>query len=151
MGIRLLTVGVFVATLAWGADPFLGVWKMRAPEAPLVSSTLQVVAPGLTHRLTYHMTYAPSAGIPPVTETFVTSLDGKDAVARLGNGEPVAVKMAITRIDDRHWTAVVRTNGTVTSTSKAEVSVDGKVMKIDSESHLPNGKTLPGTQYWDRQ
>jgi hypothetical protein len=151
MGIRLLIGLTALGTLAWGADPFVAIWKMRKPDPPLQSSTLQITAPGLTHHLTYHMIYAPGSNIMPVTENFVTMLDGKDSGATLGNGEPVPVKMAITKVDDRHWAAVVKTNGMVTSTSKAEVSADGKVLKIDSESHLPGGKTLPGTQYWDRQ
>jgi hypothetical protein len=151
IGIRLLTVGAALGTLAWGADPFLATWKMRATSPPLESSTLQITVAGVSHRLTYHMTYVPSAGIPPVTEIFLTNLDGRESVATLGNGEPVSVKMAISRIDERHWTAVVRTGGQVTSTSKAEVSADGKVLKIDSQSHMRDGKTLPQTQFWDRQ
>ncbi|HEY4361130.1 MAG TPA: hypothetical protein VGN17_09185 [Bryobacteraceae bacterium] len=150
MGIRLLMAWAALGSVAWGADLFVGTWKLRAPETPLVSSMLQITS-GLTHKLTYKMTYTAASGINPVTEMFVTSLDGKDSTATLGNGAPAPVKMAITRIDDRHWTAAVKTGGQVSSTSKVEVSEDGKVLKIESSAKLPNGKTLPGTQYWDRQ
>jgi hypothetical protein len=138
-------------TLAWGADPFLATWKMRSPTPPQESSILQITANGVTHRLVYRMTYSSAAGISPVVETFVSNLDGRESTAIMANGGQAMVKMAVTRVDDRHWTAVVRTNGTLTSTSKVEVSADGKVLRIDSESHLPGGKTLPGTQYWDKQ
>ena len=151
MGMRLPIALMAVAAVAWGADPFVATWKLRKPDPPLESSTLQIVDTGLRHRLTYRMTYARSSNIMPVTEMFLTALDGKDSVALLGNGEAAPVKMAISKIDDRHWRAVVKTNGTVTSTSKVEVSADGKVMKIDTEAHTPGGKTVPGTQYWDRQ
>ena len=151
MRIRWIAAVLAMGTLAWGADPFLATWKMRAATPPLQSSTLQITASGVAHRLMYRMTYAASAGIAPVSETFVTNLDGRESTAILGNGAAAMVKMAVTRVDERHWTAVVRTGGTVTSTSRVEISADGKVMKIDTESHLPGGKTLPGTQYWDRQ
>jgi len=153
MGIRLLIAWAALGSVAFGADLFVGTWKLRAPEAPLVSSVLQITS-GLTHRLTYKMTYTAASGVSPnpVTEMFVTALDGKDSTATLGNGGQAPVKMAVTRVDDRHWTAAVKSGGTVTSTSKVEVSVDGKVLKIDTEARLPTGKMLPGTtQYWDRQ
>lgn len=151
MRFRVLLLAVIMGASAWGADLFVATWKLRAAAPPLQSSILQITASGVSHRLMYHMTYAPSAGIAPVIETFVTNLDGRESTAILGNGAAAMVKMAISKIDDRHWTAVVRTGRTVTSTSKVEVSADGKVLKIDAESHLPDGKTLPATQYWDRQ
>jgi hypothetical protein len=55
--------------------------------------------------------------------------------------------MAVTRIDNRHWTAVVK-SGTQATTSSVEVSADGKVMKIEGQG---NGKSAASTQFWDRQ
>src|SRR5690242_5360689 len=71
MRIRALLLGVAMAALAWGADPFTATWKLRAPTSPLESSILQITSSGVTHRLAYRMTYAPSANVAPVVETFV--------------------------------------------------------------------------------
>jgi len=155
MRFRLLLLGAVFGTLAWAADPFVATWKMRAPVAPLESNVLQITTPvpgiAITHRLSYRMTYAASQNIPPVTETFMTNLDGQESVAILASGTPTQVKMAVTRIDDRHWSAVVRTGGRVTSTSTVEISADGKVLKIATEARVNDGKTQSSTQFWDRQ
>jgi hypothetical protein len=152
MGIRTLLLGAVMGTLAWGADPFAATWKLRAPTSPLESSILQITANGMTHRLAYRMTYAASANVAPVVETFISNLDGKESIAILGNGASApAVKMALTRIDERHWTAIVRSGGQVTTSSKAEVSADGKVLKIENAARSADGKTQASTQFWDRQ
>src|SRR4029077_11878223 len=85
MRIRWIAAGLAMGAVAWGADPFLATWKMRAATAPLESSTLTITASGVAHRLVYRMTYAPSAGIAPVSEMFVTNLDGRESTAILGN------------------------------------------------------------------
>jgi hypothetical protein len=147
MGIRTLLLVAVLPMLAWGADPFVATWKQRAPAPPLESNILQITATGPTHRLAYRLTYAASANVAPVVETFISNLDGRDSIAILGNGAPAAgVKMAVTRVDERHWTAVVR-EGARTTVSKVEVSADGKVLKIENEGSGKAGST----QFWDRQ
>ena len=49
------------------------------------------------------------------------------------NGLPSGQTMAARRIDDRHSTTVVKYQGKLFATSNAELSADGKVMKVGND------------------
>jgi hypothetical protein len=97
--------------------------------------------------LTYQVV-GPDAPESTVT-TVQTPLDGKE-VPLLVNGKPSGQTMGIKRIDTHRTITVLRFKGKETGISKAEVSPDGKVLKVETDyaNSNPIGKEI---QYWDRQ
>mgnify|MGYP001792011428 FL=1 len=81
--------------------------------------------------------------------TVQTPLNGKEAPL-LVNGKPSGQTMGIKRIDTHRTVTVLKFKGKETGVSMAEVSPDGKVLKIETDyvSWNPIGKEI---QYWDRQ
>ena len=79
-----------------------------------------------------------------IVSTVLTPLDGKD-VPLLVNGKPSGQTMGIKRIDSRHTVTVLRFQGKETGISKAEISPDGKVLKIETDyaTSNPTRKTDP--------
>ena len=63
--------------------------------------------------------------------TVDSPMDGREAPVLVG-GKPSGETMAIKRVDDRHYSAVVKMNGKPFGTSNGTVSADGKTMTVDS-------------------
>jgi hypothetical protein len=61
--------------------------------------------------------------------------------------------MAVTRLDDRHYSALVKMNGKPFGTSKGELSVDGKTITVDNDYQAAGGGNPAGkyTEIWDRK
>jgi len=61
--------------------------------------------------------------------------------------------MAVTRVDDRHYTANVKMNGKPFGTSKGELSVDGKTITVENDYQAAGGGNPAGkyTEIWDRK
>ena len=73
----------------------------------------------------------PMGGQPASTMTVDSPMDGREVPALVG-GKPSGETMAIKRVDDRHYSAVVKMNGQLFGTSKGTVSPDGKSMTVES-------------------
>ena len=58
-------------------------------------------------------------------------MDGTEAPALVG-GKPSGETMAIKRVDDHHYSAVVKMGGKPFGTSNGTVSADGKTMTVES-------------------
>ena len=82
-------------------------------------------------RLTYQVPAA--GGQPAMTLTVDSPMDGKEAPALLA-GKPSGETMAVTRLDDHHYSAVVKVNGQLLTTSTGTVAPDGKTMTVESVS-----------------
>ena len=69
------------------------------------------------------------------------------------NGLPSGQTMAARRIDDRHSTTVVKYQGKLFATSNAELSADGKVMKVENDVIVgtPGQEVGQRIDYWDKQ
>jgi hypothetical protein len=80
-------------------------------------------------RLIYQV--AAVAGQPATTMTVDSPMDGKEVPVVVA-GKPSGQTMAITRVDDRHYTSVSKANGQLFGTSSATVSADGKSMTVES-------------------
>ncbi|TKB89549.1 MAG: hypothetical protein E8D41_13155 [Nitrospira sp.] len=123
-----------------------GAWVLRVPpqEGRLIM-TVEEVDTGWT--LTYQVV-GPDAPASTVS-TVQTPLNGKE-VPLLVNGKPSGQTMGIKRIDTYRTVTILKFKGKETGVSKAEVSPDGKVLKIEIDyvSSNPIGKEI---QYWDRQ
>ena len=111
---------------------------------------MKVEEVGTGWKLTYKVV-GPTAAVSTVS-TVLTPLDGKD-VPLLVNGKPSGQSMGIKRIDSRHTVTVLRFQGKETGISKAEISPDGKVLKVENDyaTSNPNGLVGKQIQYWDKQ
>ena len=105
---------------------------------------------GTGWKLTYKVVGPDAPG--SIVWTVLTMLDGKD-VPLLVNGKPSGQTMGIKRIDSRHTVTVLRFQGKETGISKAEISPDGKVLKVENDyaTSNPNGLVGKQIQYWDKQ
>ena len=83
------------------------------------------------YRLTYQM--PPMGAQPAMVLTIDSPLDGTDVPALVA-GKPSGQSMALKRVDDRHYTAVVKMNGQPMMTSNGVVSADNKTMTVESVS-----------------
>jgi len=125
----------------WG-----GAWVLREPpQGGRLIMTVEEVDTGWN--LTYKVV-GPDAPASTVS-TVQTPLNGKEAPL-LVNGKPSGQTMGIKRIDTHRTVTVLKFKGKETGVSMAEVSPDGKVLKIETDyvSSNPIGKEI---QYWDRQ
>ena len=66
-----------------------------------------------------------------ITMTVESPFDGTDVPALVG-GKPSGETMAIKRVDDHHYTAVVKMSGKPYGTSSAVLSPDGKTLTVES-------------------
>ncbi len=123
-----------------------GAWVLREPpQGGRLIMTVEEV--GIGWNLTYKVD-GPDAPVSTVS-TVLTPLDGKD-VPLLVNGKPSGQTMGIKKVDNHHTVTILRFRGKETGISKAEISPDGKVLKIETDyaDWNPIGKEI---QYWDRQ
>jgi hypothetical protein len=70
----------------------------------------------------------------------------------LVNGKPTGQTMGLRTIGSRHTVTVLKFQGKETDLSKAEISPDGKVLKVEDDNAISNPSGLVGKQlqYWDR-
>jgi len=123
-----------------------GAWVLReSPQGGRLIMTVEEV--GIGWNFTYKVV-GPDAPVSTVS-TVLTPLDGKD-VPLLVNGKPSGQTMGIKKVDNHHTVTILRFRGKETGISKAEISPDGKVLKIETDyaDWNPIGKEI---QYWDRQ
>ena len=142
MGLLSLSVTVW-------ADPFwTGTWVQRSQGAPVLSLTVEEV--GNSMKFTYRF-LGPDAPAG-ILMSFVSQLDGKE-VPVMVNGAPSAQTFALKRIDSHHTFAVIKVQGVQTGTSKAEISPDGKVLKVENDNTVTSASGFVGktTQYWDKK
>lgn len=99
-------------------------------------------------RLIYQI---PATGGQPAAApiTIDSPMDGRDAPALIG-GKPSGQTMAVTRIDDHHYNAVVKMNGQPFVTSSSTVSADGKTMTVESVGQS-GGNPTKTTETWVRK
>jgi hypothetical protein len=139
----LALLGFGTAALAQTSILELGTWVQRGAAAPLV---LTIQPEGSGRKLTYKIR-KPDGKLDPTFEmTLVTQLDGKDSPTVI-NGKPTNETMAIKRLDALHAVTSLRRQGKEYGTSKAELSADGKVMKV--EDHMFG--TEKKINYWDKK
>ena len=99
-------------------------------------------------RLTYQI---PSlAGQPAATMTVDSPMDGTEVPALVG-GKPSGETMAVKRVDDRHYSAVVKMSGKPLGTFNGTVSPDGKTLTVEAITQGPGGKAEKITETWVRK
>jgi len=98
-------------------------------------------------RLTYHM---PVPGQPTVTLTVDSPMDGTEVPAPI-DGKPSGETMAIKRLDDRHYSGVVKMNGRLFVTANSTLAADGRTLTVESVTEAPGGKNERVIETWVRK
>jgi hypothetical protein len=148
-GVKAWAVG-FIACCAVGsastarAQVGVGTWARQGAEAPgqPIMMTVETCC-GSGRRLIYRIT-----GIDAVL-TVESPFDGSE-VPVLMAGKPSGETMAITQVDDRHWTTVIKMNGQLFGTSKATLSADGRTLNVENDMKATVGANAAGksTETW---
>jgi hypothetical protein len=81
--------------------------------------------------------------------TVDSPMDGTEAPALIG-GKPSGETMAVERIDDRHYTGVVKMAGQLMGTYSATISADGKTITNEGVVQM-GGTSQKVTETWVRQ
>ena len=120
----LLFVLLFVAPV-FAADSPVGTWiREKDPTMLLPAGTpmeMQIEKWGNSAKLTYNI--PAMQGQPAMVLTLETNLDGKEAQLML-NGKPSGETMAVTKIDDHHFSTVIKMNGQQMGTGNSTFSAD---------------------------
>lgn len=144
---------VFVARLAGAppaaaaGSPIGNTYVAKAKDGkPEMTMKIDDWGPGKV-KLTYHV-----KGVDNMVLTVISDLKGKEATVAL-NGKPTGETMAITVVDARHATTVIKMNGQPMGSSKAEFSADFKTLTVQNDmtamvGNVPQGKS---TEVWVRQ
>ena len=128
----------------------VGTWVQRRAPGQSASFTMTVEAAGNGRKLTYNLVGADApAG---ALMTVLTQLDGKDAPVLI-DGKPSGQTMGIRMIDSRDMFTILKFQGNEIGTSKSEVSVDGKVIKVENMMTTPGGNAegTKSVEYWDKK
>ena len=97
------------------------------------------------YRLTYNVPIG--NGQPALVITVDLPMDGTD-VATMSAGKPTGQTMSATRVDDHHFTGVVKQNGQLTLTNTATLSPDGKTLTVVDTMA---GSKLQVTEIWTKK
>jgi hypothetical protein len=125
-----------------------GIWVQRG-KAAAQEMTIETV--GSARKITYRFRGPDGKWDDKNLVTITTALDGKDAPIVV-NGKPTAQTMAVQRVDANHTSTVLKSSGKPYGISRAEISPDGKVMKVENEITDPIGGPVgKRTDYWDRK
>src|SRR6185503_7878066 len=128
---RFICGAAFLCALAWSrpahAQLGLGEWARTDKDGGGMTMTVAACCKG-GYRLTYHLPIA--NGQPPVVVTVDLPMDGTE-VPTITAGKPTGQTMSAKRIDDRHFTGVVKQNGKITLTNTATLSADGKTLTVE--------------------
>lgn len=145
-GMALVICLLSLSSMVGAESLWSGTWVLReSPPGGRLIMTVETVGTGW--KLTYTVVGPDAPG--STVSTVLTPLDGKE-VPLLVNGMPSGQMMGIRRIDSRHTVTVLRFHGKETGISKAELSPNGKILKVETDyaTSNPIGKEV---QYWDKQ
>ena len=147
------SIGVFAFLLALGwagqAHAQLGVgttWLRTDAKGKGIILTVEACCNGGL-RLIWQI---PSMGGQPASTMTVDSpMNGTEVPALIG-GKPTGETMAIKRVDDHHYSAIVKMNGQPFGTSNGTVSADNKTMTVDSVFGI-GGQAQKTIETWVRK
>ena len=139
-------LGTFGPTSPANAQIGVGTWVRQAGPAKSGNMTMTVEACcNGGRRLTYRMS---DTTLLMVVES---PFDGKEVPVLVG-GKPGGQTMAITQVDPRHTSTVVKMNGKPFGISKSALSADARTLMVEndfsSSGGSPAGKT---TETWVRK
>jgi len=140
----ILAFSTIGSASAASAQVGVGTWERQGVQTPGQPLTMTVEACcGSGRRLTYR--------IPNLDAvlTVESPFNGTE-VPLLMAGKPSGETMAITQVDDRHWTTVLKMNGKLFGTSKATLSADGRTLTVENDMTAAVGANAAGksTETW---
>jgi hypothetical protein len=145
---RLIGGGVFLLAIGWASQAYaqlgVGNWARTDDKGMGMTMTVEACCNG-GRRLIYHM--PAMDGQPAMMLTVDSPMDGTEAPAMVG-GKPSGETMAIKRIDDRHYSSVVKMGGRPFGTSNATLSADGRTLTIEWVTQSPAGKLEKAIETW---
>ena len=106
----------------------VGTWARTDATGGGLTMTVEACCQG-GFRLTYHV--PTQRGQPAMSMVIDSPMNGTEVPALVG-GKPSGQTMAIKRVDDHHYTAIVKVRGQTTATSNATLSADGKTLTIET-------------------
>jgi hypothetical protein len=132
---RVICSLAFLSAVGWAtqAHAQFGVgstWMRTDSQGKGITMTVEACCNGGL-RLIYQI--PPIANQPAMTLTVDSPMDGTDTPALVG-GKPSGETMAVKRLDDHHYSAVVKMSGKPFGTSNGTVSADGKTLTVESLS-----------------
>jgi hypothetical protein len=146
-------IGVFAVLLALGwvgqAYAQLGVgttWLRTDAKGKGIVLTVEACCNG---GLRFIWQIPSMGGQPASTMTVDSPMNGTEVPALIG-GKPTGETMAIKRVDDHHYSAIVKMNGQPFGTSNGTVSADNKTMTVDSVFGI-GSQTEKTTETWVRK
>ena len=130
---RLIGVFAFLLALGWAgqAHAQLGVgtaWLRTDANGKGIILTVEACCNG---GLRFVWQIPSMGGQPASTMTVDSPMNGTEVPALI-DGKPTGQTMAIKRVDDHHYSAIVKMNGQPFGTSNGTVSADNKTMTVDS-------------------
>ena len=145
---RLIGSVAFLIAMTWAsqAQAQFGVgttWVRTDAGGKGITMTVEACCSGGL-RLIYQIPAV--ANQPAMTLTVNSPMDGTEAPALVG-GKPSGETMAIKRLDDHRYTAVMKTNGAPFGTSNGTVSADSKTLTVESVSNA-GGKADKVIETW---
>ena len=129
---------------AASAQAGVGTWERQGVQTPGQPLTMTVEACcGSGRRLTYRI-----PGLDAVL-TVESPFNGTEVPLLMG-GKPSGETMAITQVDDHHWTTVLKMNGKLFGTSKGTLSADGRTITVENDMTAGVGGNAAGksTETW---
>jgi hypothetical protein len=132
----IAAVGTLGSAPGLQAQIGVGTWTRTDAAGIGLSMTVTVCCSG-GRRLVYHVK-GPNGST--IILTVDSPMDGTEVPALVG-GKPSGETMAIKRVDDHHYTGVVKMDGQPFGTSKGVLSADGRTLTVESTPAGPNQKT----------
>jgi hypothetical protein len=148
---RLIGASTFLMALGWAgqAHAQLGVgttWLRTDPQGKGIVLSVEACCNG---GLRFIWQIPPMGGQPASTMTVDSPMNGTEVPALIA-GKPSGETMAIKRVDDHHYSAIVKMNGQPFGTSNGTVSADNKTMTVESVYGIGN-QTQKTTETWVRK
>lgn len=141
----------FLLAVGWAsqaqAQLGVGTWVRTDARGRGLTMTVEPCCNG-GYRLVYHV--PAMQGQPPTTLTVDSPMDGTEVPALVA-GKPSGETMAVERVDDRHYRAVVKMDGKPFGTSSGTLSADRKTLTVESVTQTPGGKAEKIIETWVRQ
>jgi hypothetical protein len=141
----VLTLCIGLTGVLSAADSELGTWVRT--DAAAKGMTMKIEVSGLKAR---KLTYSVPAQGQIVTMTVESPMDGT-AVPILMNGKPNGVTMALTKVDDHHYSCVQKVNGQPMLNSKGTFSSDFNTLTVEDEFNAEMNGQKKQTETWVRK
>jgi len=138
--------------LVWGADPFIGTWKLNpsktkvtGPGSAYKSGTATFVTQENGVKFTYDIVNGEGKSIHG---EYAAKYDGKDYPI---TGDPDADTVSLRKTDDHTVDYLYKKAGKEVMSERAVVAKDGKTATVTFKGKNPKGEEFTTDTVWDKQ